>query len=635
MPNAYIDDFSGGCSDRSPSTLDPNEQELIRNCYSRGGVLRPAPGWERQGAVVPGGYHVVHAVGRPDRTSVLVLASASDNRVAILSADGNTVSPPTIIDGWGGTREVDATWTPRGTVVVAAGQWPVVVLPDNTIVTLDSLDVRTRGTDEYRVGVTNEVNLFKKTKDSPQTDDFDSEEDEDLTFTAVTEYVSIASTGTFNEVVLKLDDVTGVSATLHFVDDEAEPDSDTLTFEVVTNADNERVLMAKRDWTPELMAQTSSKAYRDRGTNERDGSTIGVGQVRAFIKLVGQVGKKLKAVELRHTQYVREVLLNKQPHLVELHHNRVMLAFNDTFLQFGAYNRLNGWEQRQEYFTTGGDRIKALKTHAGFLAVFMDHAIHAVTGNSDRTWGQAILVDYTGTKTQGSVESDLGYLFFADRTNRIAMLSGEDVRQVGRHCRDTLTKARGGGIWATHILEEDTLLLLPHGGPATEPTAFMVDPEALRQDRSGGWKVSFFAIDLPGGPVAASWTTVDRRPMVVVGGTIYRMDDSPTTVPNMSCRLPLYVGGDPTGNRVRRIVLRVKIEAVSATDDITMTYLREGLPIPPVTVSAAEINRKGGVVRRSVPIFLNVASVLVESRRRPLLSVTMEYFPRYPGGVTY
>ncbi len=640
MAYSYRQDFSGGVNGRVATALEPVEMEDSLNVYARGGVLEPALGWVLLDAAVPSGKRVLAGVPRPDRTSVVVLHGAGAGyEYAILAADGSALSAARALPGWGGAAaaRVSGVWTPSGTVVVCAapGLWPVVVLDDNSAVTLESLDVRLRrpGVD-YQVGVTALANLFRKDLVSPDVEDLGS--GDQVTLAAGQRFVTVASTVTFQAVRLTFDDVAGVAGKLWFLDEDARTgatpfdDADVVAVGSVSGAE----LVFEADWDP-AMARTSSEGFG--GVAD---AVVGRGQIRAVIRLAGAYeGKELQAVAVEHRQYLRLVLYGQTPHLVELHRNRVCLAFGDS-LQFGPYNRLSGWELRQEYFSYGGDRVVALKSHTGFLAVLMDHAIHAITGNSDENWGVTKLADSVGTAAPESVESDIEWLVFSDRVGRLSMLRGADVRQVTRHCARWVDAARGSGTLATHLIEEELLLVLAHGGavkvtgdalPAAleegDGLAFVVAPESLRSDVGGGWKVSVFPFIAPG-VVAMSWTTVDRRPVVVVGSRLYRLEGM---VPaRRYVRLPTR-SGDPSGQRVSRVTVTVTVG--TPPEGLTLSYVRAGgVVLRTVVVGAEEVAQRRGIVRRSVPATLGLVSVIVDSGNQTLLSITVEYYGRHPGG---
>lgn len=66
MPIGYNDNFSGGCNELAPTSLEPPEVEDCLNVVARGGVLQQAPAWEAHGR--PAGRSLSRPAGRGRRT---------------------------------------------------------------------------------------------------------------------------------------------------------------------------------------------------------------------------------------------------------------------------------------------------------------------------------------------------------------------------------------------------------------------------------------------------------------------------------------------------------------------------------------------------------------------------------------
>ena len=621
MPLQVRVEFAGGCNDRPISTLEVNEFSDCRNVFSRDAVLQNAPIWEPVDNVSLTG-NVIFGVGRADGSSVLVF---NDYTYAILSAgETPTLSARRPLPGWTGTveegEEISGEWLKRGTVLVTSreGYWPVVILPDDTAQTLESLDVRTRRASALTMGLSEQGELFHKNEFPPVRTATRAA----VEVTATRRYISIAATEIINKVVIEGTLPATTTAKLWFADEgmidfdtrENTPDA------TATAVNNTLTLMA--DW------EVAHGADVDTPFNGDTLAVVGEGQQRIVIELTAPDYDALSITKItgQHTEYLRAILGNRSPHLIAMHLNRLVLAFDD-FIQIGLYGRFDGWEFEQERFQQGGDRIEALESHENFLAVFMRDAIYALTGNSYRNWGVDKLCDYSGTTEHRSVVSDLGYLFYDDGNNEPTILAGggRDVRQVCRHVRQRLKNSRGdNGRPAAHVLANDLVLLMYHG--QGDFICYLMDVEALREDRGGAWKVSTWPIDKPGA-TSVSWSLNDRRVMTVVGGALFRLnpDPEPDERAPATVTYPCVAGDDPTMRTVRRVTVRVSLDC----DDDVVLSLVGGASI---TVPEDRVRALGGACRISLPPLLTPSQLRVSCGRRVLISVTIDYYSRAPGG---
>lgn len=634
MAFAYVDDFSGGICDRSPASLEGNEMEDSLGCYAQGGVFILAPTWHRRTAAIPAGDRVLAGVGREDGTSVVVLWNATNGyRYHILSAAGAWATPaPRPIPWPAGTAPaaVHGTWSPAGTVLVSdtAGNWPwVVEHADDSLVTLDSKDVRVRREDQYIVGVTTEANVFTKVAAATSTETSSFKNANAITLTAGVRYVSIASDFVFQAVELEFDNASGITGSIAWLDANGLP---ARSYPGAVSGNRFKVAP---DWDAGAMARTSRNAY-----NASTGATVGVGKFRAVVTLDGTYeGRELRSVTVSHEQYFRTVLDGISPHIVALHRDRVVFGFNNA-VQFGFTNRLNGWEPRmQDYFAQGGDRITALKSHGGYLLAMLENGIHAITGNSDDTWGKQMLADYVGTTTPDSLESIMGMMLFADAENRLSVLQGQSVRQVTRHCKKPMEAERMAGTWAAHVLEYDKVIVLARRGAGAR--AFIMDPDTMRPDRGGGFKVSVYPVEAPApdppAPIEITWVDRDRTPHAVAGNRIYTFDGAPAPSGRRSwVKIPLYAGGDPSGHMVKRVTVRVSYGAddPGRADDLVIEFYRAEVLAQTIRVDAEVVEQSKGIIRRAVVPARGVATVKVDTGRRRLFSITIDYHGRPPGG---
>ena len=651
MPLAYRDNFGGGVNERAPALLDVAvEVEDSLNLYSRGGALRRAPGWVDLGPASAG--RVLAGAGLPDGASVVVLWSETGGYQWALvdtarSGAAPAAAPAEPLRAWPGgaaPAAVQMRWTPRGTVAVCAqeGCWPYLLdprHPSHPAVLLEERDVRTRAADELDIGVTTKGNLFQAATNlsEAETADFDGSVPIALTQTGEAtdvRFLSIACDTAFQQVRLEFGAmVTGMSASLWFVDDGGRVDM-AVEAPATASAVGDEITLAV-DWSEDLLAR-STVAY-----NGVAGATVGAGDVRAVVELRGVMpGATLTRVSVQHAQYLRLVLGNVSPHLVALHRNRLVFGFGN-LIQMGMSNRLDGWEPLQEVFQYGGDRLTAIHTHTSFLAVLLAGGVHAVTGDSHYNWGTQKLVDFSGTLASESVASGEGYLVYADADHNLVLLAGATVRQVGRHCAAMFAASRGSGSMALHALTNGMVLLLFHGGEASAVSgdvdgdgaavsrwrAFLVDPENLRPDVDGGWRVSVFPFEGPPAAVEQSWTLQDRTPVAVAGGRVYRME--PASAPTQAwVKLPGYVSGDPSGHLVRRLTFQV---TGGGGSDLVVRYIYGGALGPALRTASEEVAAQRGIVRWSARPRLGVVSVMVDLGSRLLISVTLDYFRRSPG----
>ena len=700
MPFGYIDNFAGGMNEREPRTIDEIEVQDCLNVVADGGVFRHAPLWKQLTATLPADKQVVTGVTRQDGSTVLVFWSNADQyEYGILNEAGDSISDlaplwrsPTTANPYPLNQNqtpltvltepapVHGVYTPNGTVLVceADGYWPFVVFnyndgqpvpsgtrlrfgqyvpvtfDPNLALLLEEQDIRYRQAEDYRVGVQAEERLFSPAVEAGETNNWDPEEDGSQTVTK-DQFVIISSSLPYNFIDIRFAgrnrNLTGVRVWIVDINGgsgfrNGVPQDNTVQqiFPSLNNINNFIRMQIRMDWD-ERLAQPSLLNY-----NQRRAATIGTGQNRIIIQFQFADGTsdedktvRLNSLDVRHNQYLRLVCDNKSPHLVTLHRNRVVFAFEDT-LQFSPYNRIKRWEPDQEYFREGGTRIKALQSHRNFLAVFMDTAIHAVTGNSYQSRGREKLIDYSGTENPLSTASDLGYLAYEDHSNNINMLLTEsDVRQVLKHVEGRLERTRGrNGKAAFHVLQNDSLILIYHDGD--RDTHYVVDPETLREDRGGGWKVSVFPFTGPSGDhtstntVKASWSSLTRIPFCATANHIYRLETNPA-VSDLANRqvqylLALHPGGPPSGYQIQRLVLDIDD---SCAHDLSVEYInafkknRMGQLVYP----DAEITRVEGSLLVTVPYSIALLSVDITcAGPRLLRSYAFEYKQTGPGSLS-
>lgn len=652
----YRDNFAGGACELPLSLLGETEVEDCRNVHARGGVLQQCPEWIPLGVSVPQGKAVKAGVSRPDDTTVLVLWDATAGyTVSVVDADGATMNDLGDVPDWtAGDGRVQGIWNPRGTVLISdqPGNWPAVVLPDDGLDTLDSLNVRVRGEDEYQVGIYNgEDRLFQSSGESGEDVNF---KNADPPFAlSATSWVTIASDVTFNGITIRLTGTTaGVTGNLYVVDEDGEIASrSTATIDA-------GALVFNEEWDNELGA-VSANRYSIGGV-EQEGATVGVDGVRMAIELSNAGSAQIDRIEVRHSQYFRQVCSNVSPHLAAYHRNRLVVAF-DNIIQFGFVNDITRWEPRQEYFVQGGDRITAMQSHENFLAVFQRGAVYAVTGSSDRSWAVERLADFSGTDSPDGTASDLGFLLYSDTKHRLTMLlRATDVRQIAKHYENKIDQFRGrNGEAAIHPREDDSFLVVYRNGaaqPSDEASeasdrtkdryvCLLAEPETVRQDpRTAGWRCSLFPVDGPGpddavhSPITMSWVTRDRVPVVVAGNVMYRFEGPPRGPRKSWCTLPVYVGGDQSMGDVRRITVQVSVGiADSAGDDglggVEVCFYVGVEVLGRRLWTADEVYKSQGVLMCTVPVSRAVASACIRGGRRVLLSATLDYVTRVTSGL--
>ena len=442
-------DFSGGVSERPPSTLRETVVADSLNLHWNG-VLRPLPSWEPV-ATLP--HPVVGGITLPSGKLLVFCydVAAGRHRAYVIPPAGLVAE---IADAdLGARKRLRATYTHQGVVLTAPGIWPRLVRDDEAggweIVGLQDMDRRVRSAFDFRVGPTaDQGELFRV----GAHDNYRGRLKNEVPYAAVGPalYVAVAAELTFNRVVLKVGAAGSFDVSVNWIRDDGEllgtapheGEPPAVIVRLDANAANGNTLTFTVPWD-DLYATISERPYAG-----VVGATIGRGQIRALVtmtKVGGDPGFELRSVSLEHTEYLRQIMGVEPPRLAISHRDRLWLA-GGIFTQLSPVNRLEGWRAGdQEYYRAGGDRIEAMLSHERELLVFKRNAIFAVTGNSYHDWGKDKVLDNTGTSAVDGVLSVQGVVVYEDVSGRLAMLLQGEPRYITRHLADELGRNRGAG----------------------------------------------------------------------------------------------------------------------------------------------------------------------------------------------
>ena len=314
-------------------------------------------------------------------------------------------------------------------------------------------------------------------------------------------------------------------------------------------------------------------------------------------------------------------MANEPPHLVVSHQERLFLA-SGIHTQLSPINRISGWNTSdKEYFQEGGGIITGMVSHERFLVVFKESAISAIVGNSHYNWGKDKLVDASGSLSHDSGVSDRSYVLYEDSNGRPSMLFGNEFAPVADQISRRVTDNRGAdGLGACHPVPGNGIILLHRGGGSV---GFWCDPEALKRDQEDtDWMVPWFPFELPG-TVDASWSRLDKRPLIVVGSTFYVWGTPADSRSMARARMSMYNGGDPGRSSVRRIAVDASFDPGV---DMLVSVWREGA----VTADASATTPSGRVSHTVPAIGTNVELVEIQFTEgvSTLQSVTFDEFVR-------
>ena len=538
-------DFSGGLNTYPIERLAPNELTSLANCYWHRG-LRSFKAPRAIFADADGG-HVRGAVQLKDSVDypVSLIAAYNAGTVTFYFLNSETETPEVLeigtITGVSADATLEMVETNNGVIIVPsdASNWPYLATIEvdqtafadsaTTFELLETADIRQRSGLDLRMGITKITlaDLFQLASNAAVPDDVITDDYRSGTDVVVASTTSariwISSALTFNEIDVDYtfaDAIVGDQPTLAIeaflvAADGTYQSIDSITETIVTEQDG--TWSFKWDWDTDYALYNAG--VLPVGSGGTQGGPVGRGGFRALITVEVVPNSDtvpdltIRGVNVRHTQYLRQVLHNNMPHLVELHNNRVFLA-EGNFTQLSPYNRISGWRQNdQEYYNEGGSKVTALRSHGNNLAVFKERAIYYLTGNSYENWGKDKIEDNYGTLSHRSVQSLRDVLVFAETAGGICILAGENVRKVSNHLPEGFLGPRAAANGTVPNREAVSAVYSPQSesvdywmASAAEGVAnrrlWRMDPDTLRVDQqTGEFGASFFPMDLDSAPL--------------------------------------------------------------------------------------------------------------------------------------
>lgn len=187
---------------------------------------------------------------------------------------------------------------------------------------------------------------------------------------------------------------------------------------------------------------------------------------------------------LSHTQYLTQILLDDRPDTVAAHKSHIFLGMGN-WMRVSPYNQVTGWrEAEKEYFSDGGS-IQQMLTHGDYLAILLDNAIYAVTGNSWSNWSTRFLTAERGASGKRGAVVVGDELFFMARDG-IYKWNGSSLVKVTKHIKTDI-EAEDASTCSAINYKGMAWFTFPTGG-----RVYLFDPDTFRTDDLGDGRVSVY-----------------------------------------------------------------------------------------------------------------------------------------------
>ena len=288
--------------------------------------------------------------------------------------------------------------------------------------------------------------------------------------------VYVASDFTFNKIVFKnMEQAATCTAVYEYYDGSAWATVTMTTTPTWTAATGDKTIEFNipLDFgvTPVSIAETGN-------------TIIGRYAFRVRFTTAAAAAKYCDYLALYHTQKLTEVMAGEVPSLVLAHANRIWLVQgNNTF--YSVANTVTGWKlEYSEYFLEGGPSIRGVAEYQNALIVAKDNALHAYEGNTFETFIKSVVSD-KGTSSHRSMVM-VGNILFRVWNNGVWAWNGTVDVDVSKHirtvlegytCTDAAAVSYQGEYWVCF---------------PTNAKLLTFDPDTIRQDDKGDYRVSFF-----------------------------------------------------------------------------------------------------------------------------------------------
>jgi hypothetical protein len=281
----------------------------------------------------------------------------------------------------------------------------------------------------------------------------------------------------------------------------------------------------------------------------------------------------VQGVGVQHTQYLRQLTLGEKPRTVAEHGSKIWLGLK-TWLRWGEFGRLTGWQARNFEFFRDGGTVQKLVPNNNALVVMMDTSIHTIMGTSLNNL--TVIRDQARVGAMGAraAEAFLGAVYFVARDG-VYQWDGVQARKISKHIKadiDTYTLTDAN----LAVFKDKMLISFP-----TNSIILEFDPDTFRADSMGDGRVSFYkhtavAVD------QMLWRQASDQDGILIGldntnkyllqlysGTVDNIDAT-VTIP-YAMQSKYYEFGSYHREKVfRRANFRVADVSVTAGDDYTI-----------------------------------------------------------------
>ena len=344
--------------------------------------------------------------------------------------------------------------------------------------TLDSYDVRTRGTSTWYGGAY-EASASGSSQWVDDTTDLQSTATADFIFatTATSDGFYFACNYTYNKLVLynvhQLTCNAGLAVAYEYYEG--------------SNSWSALTMVASATWTDATGTRTLEWDWPSDWT-DYDNLYGNLGDrfvMRVRFTTPPTTTGTLAYAKVSHTQYLTQILGNDKPQAVTTHGNRVFMAAG-YIVNLSPFNEIVGWEYNDsEYFTEGGSKIEAMISHGEYLFIVKDKGLYGFYGDSYLNWRREMLDENRGTISGRSVKEAGNYVWFMDRDG-LYRWDGRIAIKVSKHIQtdiDNYTKTDSAAV----NFKQWYFIDFP-----TDGEALMFDPDTYRTDPTGDGRVSFY-----------------------------------------------------------------------------------------------------------------------------------------------
>ncbi|MHA2067262.1 MAG: hypothetical protein ACXABY_23080 [Candidatus Thorarchaeota archaeon] len=481
MIKDYVD-FRGGYATDIPSEqLRDNEMLVAENCYWQSGLAK-RKGVSKYvttfGATSVSPLGSIRAYMNDDWYTIFAVASAAG--VDWYRASGTALTNMSATGSFTIGNNVEMARLNNEVLAVNGVDDPAVIRFSSTFIvqTLDSYDVRTRGTSTWYGGAY-QASASGSDDWIDDTTDLQSTATADFIFatTATNDGFYFACDYRFNKLLLYNVHTLTCTAGLAVAYEYYEGSNSWTALTMVTSASWDAATGTRTlEWDWPTTWTTFDYAYGDLSNRY---------VMRTRFTTPPTATGTLAYGEMSHTQFITDMLANEKPQAVATHNNRLHMAAGN-IVNISPYNAITGWQAGQvEYFTKGGNTIRGLESHSDYLFVAKDRGIFGLFFDSYQGWRRETFDLDRGTISGRSVKTAGNYIWFLDRDG-LYRWDGKIAIKVSKHIQSDIDSYTLTDACAVNY-REWYYLSFP-----TNDRVLTLDPDTYRGEPMGDGRVSFY-----------------------------------------------------------------------------------------------------------------------------------------------